>query len=151
MQLGLVRRHQNSELGLDLRVHSRAFLKATSPAASLTILQAFHAVGFLTGPNAAFSWLFGAVLAYGIIGPSLYATGASFARPIDPTVPGWFNHFSMSTISTFISPASVAKATNDASLSQIFLTERPTLLSVALATGFSGALIFLCFYSELYF
>ena len=50
---------------------------------------AFHAVGFLTGPNAAFSWLFGAVLAYGIIGPILLATGASIARPIDPSVPGW--------------------------------------------------------------
>lgn len=49
---------------------------------SYQFTPAFHAVGFLTGPNAAFSWLFGAVLSYGIIGPALVKTGRAYSPQI---------------------------------------------------------------------
>lgn len=62
---------------------------------------AFHAVGFLTGPNAAFSWLGGAILSYAIIGPSLVATGKAYSPLIEaedyPDL-GYHNNFSLGTV-----------------------------------------------------
>lgn len=58
---------------------------------------AFISVGMLTGMNPAFSWLAGSVLAYGIIGPSLVATGKAFSPVIDEAS-GYHNNFSMTTV-----------------------------------------------------
>lgn len=75
----------------------RASSLLTIPALAGWLIEftpAFTAVGFLTGPNAAFSWLSGAILAYGIIGPILVATGAAQSRPADAeNFPGWGEYF----------------------------------------------------------
>ncbi|CED85432.1 Oligopeptide transporter, OPT superfamily [Phaffia rhodozyma] len=64
---------------------------------SYQFTPAFHAVGFLTGPNAAFSWMFGAILSYAIIGPSLVATGQAYSPVIDESI-GYHSNFAMSTV-----------------------------------------------------
>ncbi|KAL8281203.1 hypothetical protein RQP46_006237 [Phenoliferia psychrophenolica] len=58
---------------------------------------AFVAVGFLTGPNVAASWLGGSFLSWAIIAPILVKTGVAFSRPIDASI-GYNNNLSMTSI-----------------------------------------------------
>jgi len=56
---------------------------------------AFIGVGLLTGRNASYSFFGGAIVAWGIIGPALVATGAAFGTPVSPKYPGYMNYMSM--------------------------------------------------------
>ena len=53
-------------------------------------------MGFLTGRNASYSFFGGAILAWGIIGPSLVAGGGAFGEAVAPGVyPGYMNYMNM--------------------------------------------------------
>ena len=56
---------------------------------------AFTGVGMLTGLNASWSFFGGAVLAWGIIGPSLIHYGAASGVPVSPEYPGYMNYMNM--------------------------------------------------------
>lgn len=63
------------------------------------LTPAFHAVGILAGLNASMSWLGGAILGYGILGPILVAKNLVYSPEIDPeTYPGYRNNFSMTSV-----------------------------------------------------
>ena len=56
---------------------------------------AFIAVGMLTGVNASYSILSGSVLAWGVIGPSIVATGLAFGEPVSPLYRAYTNYNNM--------------------------------------------------------
>lgn len=56
---------------------------------------AFTGVGMLTGLNASWSFFGGAVLAWGIIGPTLVHYGAASGVPVSPDYPGYINYMNM--------------------------------------------------------
>ncbi|KKY18358.1 putative oligopeptide transporter [Phaeomoniella chlamydospora] len=56
---------------------------------------AFIGVGLLVGPNSAYSFSGGAVLAWGIIGPALVTTGKAFGEAASPEYPGYMNYMGM--------------------------------------------------------
>ncbi|KAK5113887.1 hypothetical protein LTR85_010420 [Meristemomyces frigidus] len=57
---------------------------------------AFIGVGFLAGCNASYSFFGGAIVAWGIIGPSLVALGLAFGTPVAPDqYPGYINYMGM--------------------------------------------------------
>ncbi|KAK3677521.1 hypothetical protein LTR78_002371 [Recurvomyces mirabilis] len=57
---------------------------------------AFIGVGFLAGCNASYSFFGGSILAWGIVGPSLVATGRAFGTAVAPEqFPGYMNYMSM--------------------------------------------------------
>ncbi|PSK46092.1 hypothetical protein B9Z65_5060 [Elsinoe australis] len=60
---------------------------------------AFIGAGILVGLNTAFSFFFGSVIAWGIIGPSLVKQGMAFGKPIAPDDPQWSEYISYSSLS----------------------------------------------------
>ena len=56
---------------------------------------AFIAVGFLAGRNACYSIFGGAIVAWGIIGPTLVSMGAAFGEGVSPSYPGYMNYMNM--------------------------------------------------------
>ncbi|KAK5170129.1 uncharacterized protein LTR77_004713 [Saxophila tyrrhenica] len=56
---------------------------------------AFIAVGFLAGRNASYSVFGGAVVAWGVIGPTLVSMGAAFGEGVSPEYPGYMNYMNM--------------------------------------------------------
>lgn len=56
---------------------------------------AFIGVGMLTGLNASWSFFSGSVLAWGVIGPALVATGKAFGTAVSDTYPGYMNYMGM--------------------------------------------------------
>lgn len=61
----------------------------------LEFTPAFIAVGFLAGRNASYSFFGGAVVAWGIIGPTLVSMGGAFGEGVSPDYPGYMNYMSM--------------------------------------------------------
>lgn len=61
----------------------------------LQFTPAFFGAGILSGINASYSFFGGAVLAWGIIGPSLVATGRAVGRQLYPDYPDVKNYYSM--------------------------------------------------------
>ncbi|KAK0270579.1 hypothetical protein LTR35_014115 [Friedmanniomyces endolithicus] len=62
----------------------------------LEFTPAFIGVGFIAGQNASYSFFGGAIVAWGIIGPSLVQLGLAFGKPVDPVkYPGYMNYMSM--------------------------------------------------------
>ena len=56
---------------------------------------AFIGVGMLTGLNASWSFFGGSVLAWGVVGPALVATGKAFGVAVSDQYPGYMNYMGM--------------------------------------------------------
>jgi uncharacterized oligopeptide transporter (OPT) family protein len=56
---------------------------------------AFTGVGILMGLNASWSFLGGAIIAWGVIGPTLVHYNAAFGEPVSPAYPGWINYMGL--------------------------------------------------------
>ena len=56
---------------------------------------AFIGVGFLAGRNASYSFFSGSIVAWGIIGPAIVASGAAVGVAVSPDYPGYMNYMSM--------------------------------------------------------
>ncbi|KAG9032075.1 hypothetical protein FRB95_001936 [Tulasnella sp. JGI-2019a] len=64
----------------------------------LEFTPAFISAGALSGLNASWSFLGGAMLAWGVIGPLIVSQGVAFGEEIDAAnVPGWINYMSMTS------------------------------------------------------
>lgn len=62
---------------------------------------AFLAAGALSGLNSSWSFLAGAILAWGIIGPLTVSSGVAFGNEVDSrNVPGWMDYSGFSKRST---------------------------------------------------
>lgn len=59
---------------------------------------AFIGVGMLVGLNVSLSFFGGSVIAWGIVGPALVASGSSFGKPLSDD-PNWTNYISFASLS----------------------------------------------------
>jgi len=64
----------------------------------IELTPAFFGAGMLSGLNASWCFMIGAILAWGLIGPLTIKYGVAVSKPLSETIPEYRNYFSMTAV-----------------------------------------------------